>query len=252
MRRMGNLRFGLLGIAVVMLLAGSLPVSAQIPDEFTNLQMLPKDIDKRELVSIMRNWAGALGVRCQYCHVGDDPNSLEGYDFASDAKETKKVSRAMMKMTGEINGTLLPATGREMLVRVTCVTCHRGLEKPEALDDLLMSVIDIEGVPAAMERYRKLRDEYYGTGSYDFSPLTLSSVAESLAQQHDDVDGAISLMKLSVELDPDEANSYLVLGQLQMQKGDKDAAVASMERALKLDPDNRWAKRMLERAKSAE
>jgi len=60
-----------------------------VPDEFTNLQIFPKDVGKRELISTMRRFADALGVRCNYCHAG--PDNLEGTDFAADKLETKRV-----------------------------------------------------------------------------------------------------------------------------------------------------------------
>ncbi|MGB8131789.1 MAG: hypothetical protein WCG81_18525, partial [Candidatus Angelobacter sp.] len=47
--------------SLVMLLALSTEATAQIPDKFTNLQVLPKETSKAELVSIMRNYAGDLG-----------------------------------------------------------------------------------------------------------------------------------------------------------------------------------------------
>ena len=75
------------GLALVILSVAIAPVAAQIPDEFTNLKVLPKEISRRELVSIMRGFAGALGVRCKHCHVGENPDSFEGYDFASDDPE---------------------------------------------------------------------------------------------------------------------------------------------------------------------
>ncbi|HEX4933437.1 MAG TPA: c-type cytochrome, partial [Gemmatimonadaceae bacterium] len=100
-------------VAVLAVLAWSAPADAQIPDTFTNLQTLPKDIKKQELASMMRGISGALGVRCGHCHAGGDPETLKGVDFASDEKKEKKIARAMMKMTGEINGTLLPAAGIE-------------------------------------------------------------------------------------------------------------------------------------------
>ena len=79
----------------------------------------------------MRGFTGALGVRCNHCHVGPGPATLEGFDFASDAKETKKVARVMIRMTQEINTRLLPQTGRSPLTEVRCMTCHRGVTKPE-------------------------------------------------------------------------------------------------------------------------
>jgi len=238
--------------AMLALAVATGPVAAQIPDEFTNLQILPKDIGKRELVDIMRNFAGALGVRCTHCHPGPTPGSLEDVDFATDELEHKKVARAMMKMTGEINGTLLPATGRRSPMRVRCVTCHRGVSEPEPLDGMLSAVIDKQGVPAAVERYNELREEYYGSASYDFSAGTLNHVAEKLAQEKEDVDGAITLVKLNLEHNPDSAYTHLMLGQLLAQKGDKAAAIASVKRAIELDPENRWAKQTLQRLESSE
>lgn len=70
--------------------------AAQIPDAFENLQLLPKDINKGQLVGTMRGWATALGVRCTHCHVG--PDNLVGMDFASDDKPTKRTARKMLEM----------------------------------------------------------------------------------------------------------------------------------------------------------
>jgi tetratricopeptide (TPR) repeat protein len=235
-------------LVVVSLALGISTASAQIPDEFTNLQVLPKDTGKRELVSIMREFAGALGARCNFCHVGENPSSLEGYDFASDEPKNKNVAREMMKMAGQINETILPAAG--VNARVQCVTCHRGLKEPETLDNVLLHTVEEGGTEAAQTKYRELREEYYGMGAYNFGPGTLNTVAETIAQEKKDIDGAIALMKLNVEFNPDAAFSHLMLGQLYAEKGDKDAAIASIERSLEIEPDNNWAKRMLERIKS--
>jgi len=238
-------------IGGLLLALVALPATAQIPDEFTNLKVLPKDIGKRELVSIMREYSKALGQRCKFCHVGESPDSLEGYDFASDEPEHKRVTREMMKMVAEINGKLLPAAGKDD-ARVRCVTCHRGVDEPETLDHLLLEIVESKGVDEAAARYRSLRDEYYGTGSYDFSANTLNEVAETLAQERGDVDGAIAITRLNVEFNPDAARSHLMLGQLYAQKGDKAAAIASLERVLQLDPGNRWAERLLKQVRETE
>lgn len=41
------------------------------PPDPTNLQVLPKDIPKAQLVQTMRGFAMGLGVRCEHCHVGN-------------------------------------------------------------------------------------------------------------------------------------------------------------------------------------
>jgi tetratricopeptide (TPR) repeat protein len=239
-----------------MIVLGSLvlgidPGSAQIPDTFTNLKVLPKDTPKNKLVANMRGFASALGVRCNHCHVGEDPNTLQNYDFASDEKETKRVARAMLQMVNEINTRLLPATGREHLEEVGCVTCHHGVQEPETLEHILLEEAEKGGAPAAAARYRELRGKYYGTGAYDFSFRSLGSVAETMAQAQQNVDGGIEMMKLAVEFEPNTAMAHLQLGRLYMAKGDKPAAIASIEQAVKLEPDNQFAKQLLERAKAA-
>jgi hypothetical protein len=52
-------------VLAVGLLAGAFasPALAQIPTKFTNLEVLPKDIPRAELIATMRGFAGALGVR---------------------------------------------------------------------------------------------------------------------------------------------------------------------------------------------
>ena len=238
-------------VAVFLFLSlGAALASAQIPDKFTNLKVFPADTPKRELVDRMREFTGALGVRCNHCHVGQDPNSLEGYDVASDDKETKRVARAMLQMAREINSHLLPTTGRQSPMEVRCVTCHRGVTKPQTLDQLLTAEIAKGGVPAATARYRELRQQYYGSGSYDFGPRALNSVAENLARGQNNVDGAIEVAKLNVEFNGDKGESHLGLAGLYATKGDKDAAIACIERALAINPEDGRAKQMLERVRS--
>ncbi len=208
---------------------------AQIPDKFTNLQVAPKDIGKRELINMMKGFTGSLGVRCDHCHVSGGKQGLEGFDFASDEKEPKKVARVMMKMVGEINDRLLPMTGRKDLVQVRCITCHHGLTEPRTLEQTLLEVADKDGVPAAIARYSELRKEYYGQGAYDFSAASLAGVAEELATTRKNADGAIAVLKLDIEEHPDEARLHAMLGDLYAGKGDKDAAIASYKRCLELD-----------------
>jgi tetratricopeptide (TPR) repeat protein len=235
---------------VVVLCVG--PALAQIPDEFKNLKVLPKDISKQELVGVMKNFSGALGVRCNFCHVpGPTPGTLEGMDFASDEPEHKVAARAMMKMVHEINATLIPAAGMENPLQVRCVTCHRGVAVPQTLDALLLEEVDEKGIPAAETRYRELRDQYYGTGSYDFSPGILADVAGSLAQKND-TEGAVVIAKLNLEFYPEDVQTLVLLGNLYSAQGNTDAAISSLEKALELEPDNRWAKQTLDKIRAGQ
>ena len=60
-------RFAVFASIATLLLCLALPATAQIPDSFDNLQVLPGDISKPELMDIMRQFAGDLGVRCNHC-----------------------------------------------------------------------------------------------------------------------------------------------------------------------------------------
>lgn len=232
---------------VVLAAAALLPplAQAQIPDKFTNLQLLPKDATRAQVVETMRGFASALGVRCNHCHVGADPATLEGFDFAADTKQAKRVTRAMMRMTQEINQRLLPEMGREPAIKVQCVTCHHGLTHPEPLRDVLADTARSEGVEAALKQYRRLRDRYYGQAAYDFSARTLDAVAESLAEAKD-LDGAIAVQRFNVEADPRLASSHSLLADLYSRKGDKAAARASLLKAAELEPGNEFFKKRLE------
>jgi hypothetical protein len=63
----------LAALPAAALAAGAAPLSAQVPERFENLKVLPRDISRDSLTQIMRNFSFSLGVRCQYCHVQRAP-----------------------------------------------------------------------------------------------------------------------------------------------------------------------------------
>ena len=96
---------------------------------YKNLQVLPKDSSRVQLLPTMKFFAQSLGVRCTYCHVGTEGQPLSTFDFASDAKPTKLIARKMLAMVHRINQQDLGVTDPKDL-KVTCYTCHRGSTKP--------------------------------------------------------------------------------------------------------------------------
>jgi hypothetical protein len=223
-------------------------VHAQIPEKFKNLKVLPRDISRPALVQQMREVAGALGVRCGFCHSGGNPETLEGVNFASDSLETKRVARVMMRMTREINSSLLPQTGRDTtrLARVSCVTCHHGARRPETLADTLQRALQAGGAPAAIGAYRALRDQYYGRAVYDFGEGTLQWVSELAARRPEQLDASIALLELNLEFFPKSVNTRVALGDRMVAKGDTAEAVKQWQDALELQPDNHFVQGKLE------
>jgi hypothetical protein len=83
------------------------PTDNPIPSTFLNLQVLPKDIPKRDLVGIMKQFSITFGVRCSYCHsVSDD---LTEGRFDSDEKPTKQKARELMKTLIEMGKSRGPS-----------------------------------------------------------------------------------------------------------------------------------------------
>jgi len=234
----------ILMIAAALLLSGAGATLAALPDEFTNLKVLPKDVGKRQLLDAMESFTKGLGQSCDFCHVMKTPGDFDSMDWPSDENKHKNVAREMMKMANTINGDLLPESDEGKL-RVRCITCHRGLKNPATLREVLMDEFEEGGALAISVRYMELRDEYYGTGSYNFSPDTLAGIAENLGRRKNDLDGSIALLEVNVALYPDHINSYLMMAQANKVKGDKAAAMAALEKALEIDPEHRHANRMV-------
>lgn len=123
-------------IAAGLVVGASAATDAQSPfppTTFVNLQIFPKDAKPDVVITAMKNFTRALGVRCQFCHVGEEGLPLEKFDFPSDTKPEKQTARMMIRMTGEINAQITkampdaPAKGYQ----VTCDTCHRGAAHPQ-------------------------------------------------------------------------------------------------------------------------
>jgi hypothetical protein len=99
----------------------------------TNLKVLPKDITPEDLIKIMRGYAGALGVECNFCHAANP--QTHKLDFASDAKDDKGIARTMIAMTRTINEQYMSQVHDPDAMpedkHVTCGTCHRGHHMPE-------------------------------------------------------------------------------------------------------------------------
>lgn len=103
------------------------------PNDFKNLQILPKNISQKQLDSIMESYNKALGVTCKFCH--EELKTFPGgLDYASDKEPMKNEARKMMRLTIDINKNYFyyDSTKRpEFLTVVTCNTCHRGEAFPE-------------------------------------------------------------------------------------------------------------------------
>ncbi len=116
----------LLGFALLMPLVfvGGSDVSADMPDTFKNLQILPENISKDELKGIMDGFTEMLDVKCSYCHIPDE--------YHKDDKEHKRITRDMMLLVDNLRsniGTYFPKDTEPEVIG--CWMCHRGSSEIE-------------------------------------------------------------------------------------------------------------------------
>jgi hypothetical protein len=95
----------------------------------TNIKALPKNITGDQVIALMREYEGDLGVECEFCHA-QNPTTKRN-DFASDANPVKDVARYMITMTADLNDKwLAELPDRRYADPITCGTCHRGEKHP--------------------------------------------------------------------------------------------------------------------------
>jgi len=208
------------------------------PDSLINTKVFPHNTPVSEVVAAMRGFAGGLGVRCTFCHVGEEGMPLEKFDFAKDEKRPKLVARQMMRMVQEINRRLDTIPGRTAPgLQVTCATCHRGVSRPVPLATVISDAALTVNADSAIRAYRALRDRYYGRDAYDFSEMSLNSAALRVGREKK-FDDAFALLKLNEELYPTSSAVYVARGNISLLRGDTAAATAAFREAVRRDPRN--------------
>lgn len=213
-------------VLAVALAAGFGAAAAAQPEPPKNLQVFPKEISRQELIGEMRQFAFALGVACTHCHGTEEQTGrdLRGVDFSLDIKPTKAKAREMLRMTEEINSKLLsriPASDLDL--RVRCFTCHSGLALPETIEARVLRKIEAEGLAAAVEDYRAVREEEYGSAAYNFLEQPLVEVAADL-HKRGRYEEAAGISELNLEFHPDSGQSKLALAEAYAELGDRESA----------------------------
>lgn len=232
-------RLALVGVACG---AFATPMFAQAgkfpPDSLINTKVIPKGTPVIQVIGTMRNFAGDLGVRCQFCHVGEEGQPLSQFDFAVDQKRTKLVARQMMQMVQEINRRVDTIPGHTSDdPQVACATCHRGVSTPMPLFAVLLDAGKAAGADSATRAYRALRQRYYGSGAYDFGESQLNIAAFRLAQAGK-ADDALALLTLNEEFFPKSSAMYVFRGNVLLMKADTNAAAEAFREAVKKDSTN--------------
>ena len=227
-------------------IASAQPPGKFPPDSLVNTKVFPHSTPVIEVVGAMRNFTSALGVRCQFCHVGREGQPLSQFDFASDDKRNKLVARQMMRMVAEINRRLdtIPERGKPP-VTATCMTCHRGVNRPVPLSALVQEAAVTSSADSALRAYKALRTRYYGRDAYDFSEPSLNIAAFRTAQAGKP-DEALTLLRYNEELFPNSSPMAVFKGNILLMKGDTAGAEAAFREAIKRDSTNNEARGRLQ------
>jgi len=231
--------------AIFAMLPAVTPTSAQFPDKFTNLKVLPKDISKSDLQATMRGFAFALGARCEHCHVQNPDKSM---DFPSDQKETKVTARQMLQMVAAVNRDYIAKVKDpdHTPYQVECATCHHGLTQPRQLKSVLADDLAQHGAPHALALYDELRGKYNSTGAYDFGEATLNQLTESLLAQNKNQEALAFMEKNFAANHPDSVWSFHMLAMAHQANGQMDKALTDYRKVLELHPDDTWAAKQIE------
>jgi len=208
------------------------------PEKPKNLQVLPKDFTGQRLRPVMTGFTRALGVRCSYCHIGEEGKPLSSYDFASDQNPNKERAREMLRMLGSINEHLKKITpSSEPRVNMWCHTCHQGRPRPATLEEELSWSYRKGGIDAATARYRELRGRYYGKAAYDFSERSLNTFGHDLLEKGDHT-AAITVFAINAAEFPLSGNVWDSLAETYLAAGKKELAEIYYRKSLEIDPQN--------------
>ena len=238
---------GMLAIAALLAFPASAQEHWSWPEKSKNLKVLPEDLPGDKLRPIMVGFVRSLGVRCSYCHKGEEGKPLSTYDFASDENPNKDRAREMYRMLGDINAHLkkIQPSG-DQRVNMWCATCHHGRPRPMTLEEELEEQYRTKGFKAALDDYADLKKRFYGRNAYDFGEDSLNNFGYYLLEKKENA-GAIQVLKLNAETFPESSNVWDSLAEAYMKSGDTKKAQEYYEKALTLDPQNQDAKEMLKK-----
>lgn len=194
----------------------------------------------------MRGFSFALGVRCQYCHVGGDGISFEGVEFDKDDDPDKRKARFMLEMVDRLNHEVLARVPDrdDPPTLIECKTCHRGLPKPTLLSREIRRLVDSAGAPAAAAKVKEWRERIGLAGIFDFGEWETNVAAERL-ERDGRLEDAIGVYQMNSEFYPQSSSITASLGRLYEAVADTASAIEWYERTLELQADHRPARRRL-------
>jgi tetratricopeptide (TPR) repeat protein len=109
---------------------------------------------------------------------------------------------------------------------------------------MLFEIVDAQGAPAAVAKYRELRGEA-ALGHYNFGEWEINELARRLNEAGKTA-AAIAILEMNGEFYPASAAIDVMIGEGYRQLGDRDKAIQRYRAAIGKSPENGLAKQRLE------
>lgn len=190
-----------------------------------------------------------------------------GWQINDNYFNSTRDSIAMVRCTGSLPGfnslvVRFPQYGKTVIVMenlkqpvyrqfdivqtLASILFKRPYELPKpSLAESMLETIKKHGIQKAMKQYEGNKKK----SEYAVHENEINNAGYFLLNERKQVDEAIALFELNVQLFPRSANTYDSLGEGYMVKGDKQKAIFYYEQSLRLDPGNDNAKQRIEKLK---
>jgi tetratricopeptide (TPR) repeat protein len=100
------------------------------------------------------------------------------------------------------------------------------------------------GIQAGLRKYRAIRSDPNSELYFDESEMNAMGYR---LMQTDQIESAVEIFKLNVQLYPNSANAYDSLGEVYLKMGDNERAVKNYKKSLELNPRNNNARETLKK-----
>lgn len=133
--------------------------------------------------------------------------------------------------------------GGKMAEQIRNILYGLDYEYPKKpIGDYLYSVIEDEGINAAIETYKQAKEDEEEL--FDFSEGELNTLGYALLSDKR-IDEAIKIFNMNISVFPESSNVYDSMGEAYMEKGEDKKAIKNYKKSLELNPGNKNAIVML-------
>lgn len=160
--------------------------------------------------------------------------------FRTYLRRYPKKGDAFMMLTNNGDALAMGAINRGLVN----ILSNNDFELPKIpVSTKIASIIERDGIDKAIEKTTRLRKQNAKAFEYDESGINALGYA---FLQKEQVDVALKLFKLNIDVMPNSSNTYDSYGEALLIKADTAAAIENYKRSVQMNPENRGGIRVLE------